>query len=99
MAFLKKNFAPAGGQSSAGMAPQCWTYKTDDTHATVDSANYMDEVRNLLRIGDIVDVVVVTNLGLSTEALSTYGRHVVKDKSTTHVDLTDVTVGTVTDTD
>ncbi len=99
MAFIAKNFTTAGGNSAAGMAPQMHTYKTDDAHATVDSANYFDTIRNLLRIGDLIYVCVVTNLGLSTEALSTAGFHVVKDKSTTHVDVTDVTVLTVTDTD
>lgn len=99
MAFLIKNFAPGAAQASSGMAPVIHTYKSDDTHATIDSANYFDTIRNLLRIGDLIYVVVVTNLGLSTEALSTAGFHVVKDKSTTHVDVTDVTVLTMTDTD
>lgn len=101
MAFTKANFSAVGGQSKRGIggAPQMFTYKTADSHATVDSAGYFNEVRTLLSIGDIIDVVVVTNLDASTEALSTYGRHIVKDKSATAVDVTDVTVGTVTDSD
>lgn len=101
MAFIRANFGPAGGQSRKGIggAPAIWVYKTADTHATVDSAGYFNEVRNLLSIGDIIWVVVVTNLGAANEALSTYGTHCVKDKSTTAVDVTDVTVGVVTDTD
>lgn len=101
MAFKRANFGPIGGQSRRGIkgAPAVWSYKTDDTHATVDTAGYFNEVRNLLSVGDLIDVVVVTNLDATTEALATYGRHAVINKSATAVDTTDVTVGTVTDTD
>jgi hypothetical protein len=101
MAFKRANFQPIGGQACRGIggAPQLFSYKTDDTHATVDSAGYFNEVRSLLNIGDMIDVVVVTNLDASNETFSTYGRHCVKDKSSTAVDVTDVTVGTATDTD
>lgn len=98
-----KYFNPIGGQSKRGSgaftgAPQVFTYKTEDSHATVDDAGYFNAIRDMLSIGDIIDVVVVTNRGTASEALGTYGRHIVKDKSATAVDVTDVTVGTVTDT-
>lgn len=101
MAFNKENFSPIGGQSVRGIggAPAVWSYKTADTHATVDSAGYFNEIRNLLSIGDVIFVSVVTNLGASNEALATYGTHAVINKSATAVDVTDVTAGTVTDTD
>jgi hypothetical protein len=101
MSFLRKNFGPIGGQSRKGIggAPAMWSYKTDDVHAVVDGAGYFNEVRNLLSIGDIIYVVVVTNLNAATEALSTYGSHCVIDKSSSAVDVTNVTVGTVTDSD
>lgn len=101
MAFKRANFQPIGGQAARGIggAPQMFSYKTDDAHAAVDTAGYFNEVRSLLQIGDLIYVVVVTNLDLATEALSTAGYHVVKDKSTTTVDVTDVTALTMTDTD
>lgn len=101
MAFKRANFQPIGGQACRGIggAPQVFSYKTDDSHATVDTAGYFNEVRSLLNVGDLIDVVVVTNLDASNEALSTYGRHAVIDKSATAVDVTNVTVGTVTDSD
>jgi hypothetical protein len=110
MAFLLKNFAPQGNNSkpckdlTAGAlghgAPQLFSYITEDTHATVDTAGYFNAgvafqgVYNLLNIGDMIDVVVV-----SAGALSTYGRHIVVNKASGQVDVTNVTVGTVTDSD
>ena len=101
MAFKRANFQPIGGQACRGIggAPQMFSYKTDDAHTAVDAAGYFNEVRSLLNIGDIIFVTVVTNLDAANEAFSTYGTHCVKDKSTTAVDVTDVTVGTATDTD
>lgn len=100
MAFKKANFATFGsGKRGIGGAPAMHSYKTDDTHATVDTAGYFNPIRTLLSIGDIIWVVVVTNLDASNEALSTYGSHIVIDKSATAVDVTNVTVGTVTDSD
>jgi hypothetical protein len=103
MAFIRANFGPTGANSrpcktiAAGALgvgnPQTFSYITEDVHATVDDANYFDEVRDLLNIGDMIDVVVV-----AAGALSTYGRHIVIDKSSTHVDTTNVTVGLMTDT-
>lgn len=77
----------------------CWRYDTADAHATVDSANYFDTVANLntMRIGDIIDVIVWSSTAFT--AVSTYGRHIVNANDGTHIDVSDVTVGTVTDTD
>lgn len=100
MAFLKANFATIGtGKRGIGGAPCLHLYKTDDAHTAVDAAGYFNSIRTLLSIGDIIYVVVVTNLGASNEALSTYGPHIVIDKSATAVDVTNVTTGTVTDSD
>lgn len=94
-----KYFNTIGGQSKAGGAPALYSYKTQDTHATVDGAGYFNAIRSNLNIGDLIYVVVVTNRGASNEALLTAGWHVVKDKSTTAVDTTNVTAITVTDSD
>ena len=100
MAFIRRNFAALGGQSTAGAAPQLFSYKTADALTVVRVAGYFNDVRALLRIGDIIEVLVVTNLGLSNEAIAGGGRTLVKDKSATEVDVVDF-FGTyaVTDTD
>jgi hypothetical protein len=104
MPFIRRNFGPIGGQATRGSgpetspgAPQRWSYRTQDAHATVDTAGYFNEVFDLLEIGDIIDVVVVNGSG----ALQTYGPHCVitKNPATRVVDVTNVTVGTVTNTD
>ena len=107
MAFDKAYLNPVGGQSKRGKAPQVWTYATLDTHATVDSAQYFNGgsntpyggAYNLLEIGDIIYVVVWATAIGAGGTLSTYGTHIVKDKASGAIDVTDVTVGTVTDTD
>ena len=99
MAYVEANFAPAGNQSRRGKSPSLWSYKTDDTHATVDTAAYFNNASSLLTIGDIIHVVVVTNLGASNEAVSTYGTHIVLSNAAGVVDVGDVTVNVVTDTD
>ena len=74
-------------------------YDTMDTHATVDTAAYFtDEAVNMLEVGDIIDVVVWAT-AIRTGTVSTYGRHIVLSNDGTTVDVGDVTVGTVTDTD
>lgn len=109
MAFDINFFQPVGGQSrrantnyAAGLAnatvrgaPAVWSYKTVDAHATVDGADYFLSIRSLLEIGDVIWVAVVDSSGV----LQTYGHHAVKDKSATSVDVTNVTVGVMTDTD
>lgn len=101
MAFIRKNFGPIGGQSRRGIGgvPSVWAYKTADLHATVDTTGYFNAVRSLLEIGDLIYVVVVTNLDASNETLSTAGFHVLKDKSLTVVDVADVLALTMIDTD
>jgi hypothetical protein len=110
MAFILANFAPLGNPSkplkviTAGAlghgAPQHYTYATEDTHATVDTAGYFNGgvafggVYNLLNIGDIIHVTV-----FAAGDISTYGTHAVMDKASGTVDVSNVTVGTVTDSD
>jgi hypothetical protein len=94
MAFLLANFQPAAGQSKAGAAPQIHTYRTEDAHATVDTADYFLPVRALLSIGDLIYVVVT-----ASGALSTAGFHVVRTKTATSVDVTNVLAAVVTNTD
>lgn len=102
MPFLAANFAMvsahgrkgSGPEASPG-APQIFAYRTQDTHATVDTSGYFNEVRALLEIGDVIFVSVVNASG----QLQTYGTHCVITKTGTAVDVTNVTVGLMTNTD
>lgn len=75
-------------------------YDTLDTHATVDTAAYFDddELVNMLNVGDIIDVVVWST-AVRTGTVSTYGKHIVLSNDGTTIDVSNVTVGVVTDTD
>ena len=104
-AFDRDHFAPLGNQSNRGNAPAHWTYRTADTHATIDTVGYFDNgtttntgMRNVLAIGDIVHVTVVDDEDTPT-SVSTYGTHVINANSSGIIDASDVSVGTVTDSD
>lgn len=103
MAFDITYLNPVGGQSKRGKAPQVWSYATLDAH-TVDAAGYFnaasayDGAYNMLELGDIINVVVwATAIGTGT--ISTYGTHIVNGKASGTLDVTNVTAGTVTDSD
>jgi len=98
VALLLKNLGLIGDSGNSDV-PRLWGYKTDDAHAVVDTVGYFDNASDRLRIGDIIYVVVVTNLNLSNEATSTYGTHLVNANASGVVDVSDVTVNVVTDTD
>jgi hypothetical protein len=96
MAFNARYLNKLAGDTPESI--QLWSYKTENAAAELDTASYFP-VGYGLRAGDIVFRYTVTNLGASNEALSTHGVHVVKDVSSTAVDVTDTTAWTVTDTD
>lgn len=79
MAFNRDYLQPVGAQS--GFGPGMWSYKTDDAAGAVDAANYFALAGDVLKLGDIIFRTTVTNLGLSTEAFSTGGIHVVNAKT------------------
>jgi len=86
-------------QMSTGNGYSHWRYDTLDIHATVDSAGYFaDEAVNMLSIGDLIDVAVWAT-AVRTGTISTYGRHIVLSNDGSTVDVSNVTVGVVTDTD
>lgn len=109
MAFDILFLNPVGGQSKRGKAPQRWSYATADAHTTVDGSGYFNGgavgyggAYNLLERGDIIDVVVwsgTVNAAAGTGSISTYGPHIVIDKANGFIDVTNVTTGTVTDSD
>lgn len=106
MPFELVNFQPVGGQAKRGRAPQRFSYSTLDTHATVDTSGYFNGgsstlfggVYNQLEVGDIIDVVVWST-AIGTGTISTYGPHIVMTKANGTVDVSNVTVGTVTNSD
>lgn len=105
MAFDLSNFQPVGGQGKRGKAPQRFSYATLDLHTTVDGSGYFNSTSayggayHLLERGDIIDVVVWSAAIGSGGSLLTYGPHLVIDKANGFVDVTNVTTGTVTDSD
>lgn len=98
MPFIRTRLACIGNDGNSD-APRLWAFKTDDAAAVVDTAGYFAAARQVLKVGDVILRVTVTNLGLSNEAVATYGFHIVMTVSSTSVDVADALVGTVTNTD
>lgn len=98
MAFIQKNFGPIGGNSQRGHAPQLFGYRTADSHATVDTSGYFNSMSTVLEIGDIIWVTTVDDVATPT-SLTTYGHHVVLSNAAGVVDISNVTIGVVTDSD
>lgn len=107
MAFTLANLNPIGGMSRRGKAPQLFTYATLDTNATVDGASYFNGgtgtpsggAYNMLEIGDIIIVVVWATAIGAGGTLSDCGIHVVKDKASGAIDVTNAVDLYVTDAD
>ena len=97
MAFDKNNLTLLSQGNGFGH----YRYDTLDTHADVDSAGYFnnnDDAINLA-VGDIVDVVV-WGTAVRSGTIATYGRHIINEVTAAGVvDVSNVTVGVVTDTD
>jgi len=93
MPFDMSGFRPAAATS--GGAPRIHTYRGDDAHATVDTSGYFNAVRTVLEVGDLIYVLVVDAGGV----VLTAGFHVVMTRNATAVDVSNVTVLTVTNTD
>lgn len=98
MAFNRARLALIGNDGNSD-APRLWAYKTDDAAATVDTVGYFNGAKQLLKVGDHILRVTVTNLGLSNEAYATSGIHAVSQNDGTNVDVNDALVVTATDTD
>lgn len=106
MAFILRNLAPIGpssarppsgaGETTAFGAFGLWSYRTEDSAATVDSAGYFNAAASLLRNGDIIIRVTINGSG----AAQTAGFHLVNQVNAAGVvDVADVLALTVTDTD
>jgi hypothetical protein len=107
MAFDQSNFAPVGGQSRRGKAPMVWSYATEDALADVDGAGYFDNgatantgMRNLLKPGDLIHVVVVSDLTADPWTVSDAGLLVVNANASGIIDTANETaLTTATDSD
>lgn len=96
MSFVKANLGLIGPGAS-GDIPNHWSYKTDDVATAVDNVNYFNNASDLLKVGDFIHIVIVTNLGASNEALADAVTVIVNSNSSGVVDVTDVTDWTTTD--
>lgn len=106
MAFDITRLQPLGGQGLRGRASQLWSYWTTDAHTTVDGSGYFNGgvansgAYNMMEKGDIIWVVVWSGtIGTGGISTGTYGPHIVCDKANGQIDVTNVTTGTVTDSD
>jgi hypothetical protein len=77
--------------AKAGNAPSMYLYKTADTQATVNSADYFLSLKDTLNVGDIIFVYDTTTPSL----VLTY----VNAVTSTSVDIADGTTVSATDTD
>ena len=97
MAFNGANLALISHVNGYGF----YRYDTMDAHTAVDAATYFDNSDDDLNfeIGDIIYVVVWAT-AIRTGTISTYGTHIVNAVSAAGVvDTSNVTTGTVTDSD
>jgi len=103
MAFSVNGLQRIGGSThgtSTTGAPTLWTYRTSDSHQTVDTAGYFDNgattntgARNLLSVGDFIFVHA------SADGTATFGLAVVNSNSAGIVDITNLSVIAFADTD
>lgn len=77
--------------AKSGNAPSMYMYKTSDTQATVNSADYFLSLKDTLKVGDIIFVYDTTTPSL----VLTY----VNSVTSTSVDIADGTTVSATDTD
>ena len=95
MAFITKDLINTGSYNGYNH----WRYDTADAHATVDSAGYFDnnDDDQIFQVGDMLWIIVWDTVRSGTP--STYGHHLVTEVASGVVDITNVTVGVMTDSD
>lgn len=60
MAYRNSTFYPLGNQSGRDHAPAKYIYRTDDSIATIVAADYFDDIKSRLSMGDEIEVQFVT---------------------------------------
>lgn len=98
MAF-DADYLGLAGNPGGSRAPRIWTYKSEDTLATMDGAGYFNGATTLLKPGDKIHAVVVATLDADPETVSDAGTLVVLTNASGVVDTSDETALTLTDTD
>ena len=102
MTFSITNFAPVGntskpltgfGTATLKGAPSVWSFATNDTLATVNTAGYFNDASKHLNVGDLIYGVCDTD-GTPAPAL-----FYVNANASGVVDVADGTTVSVTDTD
>jgi hypothetical protein len=100
MAFDKEGLNLVAG-SKRGKSPQVWTYRTNDTAATVDTAGYFDNgnttntgMRNSMNVGDMI--YIHAN---AAGTVPTFGLHIVTQNSSGIIDVTNAVALGGTDSD
>lgn len=102
--FVLANLS-AASTSRRGKSPQIWTYATLDAATDVDGAGYFNSAvayggaYHLLEKGDIIHRVTWSTAIGTGGTVSSYGTHLVVDKSAGTVDVTNETDLTETDSD
>jgi hypothetical protein len=91
MTFLKKDIHAIGG--TTGNAPALYSYTTEDTAATVNTAGYFNDLAATLNLNDIIFVAS------STGGTSVVSLMYVLSNDGAIVDVTDGTVLAATDSD
>lgn len=99
MAFNIAYLVPITDQAKRGVASTRWSYWTLDAATDVDASGYFNSASKLLQVGDIIDRVTWATAIGTGGTVSTYGKHIVLSNASGVVDVSDTTVGTVTDTD
>ena len=92
MTFSVNGFNPVGGQSKKGRAPQRFAYRSADSIATMLAAGYFATMRNLLAIGDTIDLVQVDDDEDPTHVLAT-GSAMVQSREDDSVAVVDLSAG------
>lgn len=98
MAFTKANLNPIGGQSRRGKAPMVWSYATEDSLVAVSTTGYFDNgtttntgQRNVLKPGDLIHVVVVSDLTADPFVVSDAGLIVILTNANGIIDAANAT--------
>lgn len=89
---------PGGGASLGAKSAKIWSYRTEDTPATVDTSGYFNNASGILTVGDLIYVVQVDAAAVPT-SVTAAGFHVVVSNAAGVVDVEDAEALTLTDTD
>ena len=92
MAFIRTDLALDGAGQNTGM-PQRFAYTSVDTDATISTSGYFNEAADLLKVGDVINVLA------DSDGTPVYGRVLVVSNAAGVVDVADIEAFTTTDTE